>query len=62
MRFRKSNVILGLALVVGMFLFMYLVIDSSPHGLYGDDEAKKFELKNLEHKLKTLESDLAVNS
>jgi len=61
MRFRKSNVILGLALVIGMFLFMYLVIDSSPHGLYGDDEAKKFELNNLETKLKNLESDLALN-
>jgi len=61
MRFRKTNVILGLALLVGMFLFMYLVIDSSPHGLYGDDEAKKLELKNLETKLKNLETDLAMN-
>ena len=53
--------ILGLALLVGMFFFMYLVIDSSPHGLYGDDEAKKVELSNLENKLKSLENDLAVN-
>ena len=62
MRFRKTNVILGLALLVGMFLFMYMVIDSSPHGLYGDDEAKKLELKNLETKLKNLETDLAVKN
>jgi len=61
MRFRKTNVILGLALVIGMFLFMYLLIDNSPHGLYGDDEAKKLELKSLENKLKNLESDLAMN-
>ena len=63
MRFRKTNVLLGLSLVIGVFFFIYLVIDSSPRGpLYGDDEAKKVELKNLEYKLKSLENDLAVSS
>ena len=41
MRFRKSNILLGLGLVLGMFLFTYIFLDPSPHGLYGDDEAKK---------------------
>ena len=31
----------GGALLAGIFLFVYTFIDSTPHGMYGDDEAKK---------------------
>jgi len=51
----------GGALIAGIFLFVYTFLDSSPHGMYGDDEAKKLELQHLETKLKHLESDLALN-
>ena len=33
--------ILGGALLAGIFLFVYTFIDSPPHGMYGDDQAKK---------------------
>ena len=33
--------ILGGALLAGIFLFVYTFIDSTPHGMYGDDQAKK---------------------
>ena len=35
--------ILGGALLAGIFLFVYTFIDSTPHGMYGDDEAKKVQ-------------------
>ena len=62
MRFRKTNVILGLCLLVGMFFLTYLLLDPAPNGLYWDDEAKKLELKRLETKLRDLEKDLASNA
>ena len=62
MRFRKANVILGIALIVGIFLFFFLIIDTSPRGLYWDDDAKKAELKYLEDKLKSLENDFVVRN
>jgi len=61
MRFRKANVILGIALIVGIFLLFFLIIDTSPRGLYWDDDAKKAELKYLEDKLKSLENDFVQN-
>jgi hypothetical protein len=72
---RKAKLLAGLSLALGIFLFTYAFLDSGPHGLYGDDEAKKvrktdvqtveisrfqLELRHLETKLKSLESDLAV--
>ena len=27
--------------MAGIFLFVYTFIDSTPHGMYGDDQAKK---------------------
>ena len=62
MRFKKTNVALGLCLVAGMFLVTYLVLDPAPNGLYWDDEAKKLELKHLETKLRSMEKDLASNA
>ena len=35
--------ILGGALLAGIFLFVYTFIDSPPHGMYGDDQAKKVQ-------------------
>ena len=61
MRFRKSNVILGLSIIGGLFLLTYVFIDPAPNGLYWDDEAKHLELSRLESKLKNLETDLASN-
>jgi len=61
MRFRLSRMVGGGALLAGIFLFVYTFIDSPPHGMYGDDQAKKLELHHLETKLKHLESDLALN-
>ena len=61
MRFRKTNVVLGLGLVAGMFLLTYLLLDPAPNGLYWDDQAKQSELKHLETKLRGLEKDLASN-
>ena len=34
-------IVLGGALLAGIFLFVYTFIDSTPHGMYGDDQAKK---------------------
>ena len=39
--------ILGGALLAGIFLFVYTFIDSPPHGMYGDDQAKKVHNFNL---------------
>lgn len=61
MRVRKCNVLAGLALLAGMFFFTYLVLEPGPRGGELEQEGKKLELQHLESKLKTLESDLALN-
>ena len=40
-RITYSLIVLGGALLAGIFLFVYTFIDSTPHGMYGDDQAKK---------------------
>ena len=62
MRFKKTNVVLGLGVAAGMFLMTYLFLDPTPNGLYWDDDAKKLELRHLESKLRSMEKDLAQNA
>ena len=62
MRFKKTNVALGLGVAAGMFFMTYLFLDPAPNGLYWDDDAKKLELKHLEAKLRSMEKDLAQNA
>ena len=57
MRIRKTNAILGTALIIGILMMIYLVIDTIS---YEDLDAQK-ELNSLGIKLKSLENDLLVN-
>ena len=58
MRIRKTNAILGTALIIGILTMIYLVIDTIS---YEDLDAQKEELNGLEIKLRGLENDLLVN-
>ena len=58
MRIRKTNAILGTALIIGVLMMIYLVIDTIS---YEDLDAQKEELNGLEIKLRSLENDLLVN-
>ena len=58
MRIRKTNAILGTALIIGILTMIYLVIDTIS---YEDLDAQKEELNGLEVKLRGLENDLLVN-
>ena len=58
MRIRKTNAILGTALIIGVLMMIYLVIDTIS---YEDLDAQKEELNSLEIKLRSLENDLLVN-
>ena len=58
MRIRKTNAILGTALIIGILTMIYLVIDTIN---YEDLDAQKDELTALEHKLRGLENELLVN-
>ena len=58
MRIRKTNAILGTALIIGVLMMIYLVIDTIS---YEDLDAQKEELNSLEVKLRSLENDLLVN-
>ena len=58
MRIRKTNAILGTALIIGVLMMIYLVIDTIS---YEDLDAQKEELHGLETKLRSLENDLLVN-
>lgn len=58
MRIRKTNAVLGSALIIGVLFMIYLVIDTIS---YEDYDAQKEELIQLESKLRGLENDLLVN-
>lgn len=58
MRIRKTNAIIGGALIIGCLFMVYLVIDTIN---YEDLDAQKDELTALEVKLRGLEGELLVN-
>lgn len=64
MRIKKTNTILGTAVLLGSVTFLYLFLqegNESGSSLYGNPDAQKLELKNLEAKLQNLENDLEMN-